>query len=136
MKIYFAGSIRGGRDLAGDYNKLISWLNEKHTVLTEHIGIKDASWQGEKLPETYIFDRDVAWIREADLVVAEVSMPSVGVGWEMGFAESLGKKIICLYNLAAEKRISAMVEGNKRNPVIKYKKIDEAIEKLNNLLKE
>ncbi|MEI7962017.1 MAG: nucleoside 2-deoxyribosyltransferase [archaeon] len=46
--------------------------------------------------ETYIFDRDVAWIKEADLVVAEVSMPSVGVGYEIGFAESLGKKIICL----------------------------------------
>lgn len=134
MKIYFAGSIRGGRDLAGDYSKLISALNAKHTVLTEHIGDKSIGGRGEKLLETYIFDRDVAWIRESDLVVAEVSVPSVGVGYEIGFAESIGKPVICLYNLNSEKKISAMVEGNPKVQIIKYDNIGEAVEKLNLLL--
>jgi len=134
MKIYFAGSIRGGRDLAGDYNKLISALSVNHAVLTEHIGDKEISSSGEVLLEKDIFKRDIDWINSADVVIAEVSVPSVGVGWEIGYAESLGKRIICLYNINSEKKISAMVEGNPNNQIIKYKTIDEAIEKLNELL--
>ena len=39
MKIYFAGSIRGGRKDAELYRKVIAALKEKHQVLTEHVGI-------------------------------------------------------------------------------------------------
>ena len=47
MKIYFAGAIRGGREDAQLYEKLIAYLNEKGQVLTEHIGSTDLSWEGE-----------------------------------------------------------------------------------------
>lgn len=39
-----------------------------------------------------IFDRDVKWPNESDLIVAEVSIPSLGIGYELGLAERLGKK--------------------------------------------
>lgn len=40
MKIYFAGSIRGGRKDAGLYKKIIDYLGKYGEVLTEHIGNK------------------------------------------------------------------------------------------------
>ena len=135
MKIYFAGSVRGGRESAGDYNKIISALQKNHIVLTVHLGDSKLTSSGENLPESVIFERDVNWIKEADILVADVSVHAIGVGWEIGFAESIGKRIICLYNINSEKKISAMIEGNKNVEKIKYKSIDEAIEKLAVLLK-
>ena len=38
LKIYFCGSIRGGRDDAQLYAKIISHLKSFGTVLTEHVG--------------------------------------------------------------------------------------------------
>jgi nucleoside 2-deoxyribosyltransferase len=59
-----------------------------------------------------IFERDMEWVREADIIVAEVSTPSLGVGYELGQAEAMGKKVLCLYREQEGKRLSAMVNGN------------------------
>ena len=61
------------------------------------------------LTDTEIFERDMAWIEESDVVVAEVTTPSLGVGYELGQAESMGKKIICLFRKVEGKRLSAMI---------------------------
>lgn len=135
MKIYFAGSVRGGRENAADYNKIISALQKDHVVLTVHLGDSKLTSSGENLPESVIFARDVAWIRESDTLVADVSVHAIGVGWEIGFAESLGKRIICLYNSNSEKKISTMIEGNPSITKVKYKTVDEALEKLLPLLR-
>jgi nucleoside 2-deoxyribosyltransferase len=47
--------------------------------------------------EVFIYERDVAWLRESDFVIAEVTQPSLGVGYELGFAEAISKPILCLY---------------------------------------
>jgi hypothetical protein len=39
----------------------------------------------------------MSWLKEADVIVAEVSTPSLGVGYEIGKAEDMGKRILCLY---------------------------------------
>lgn len=36
-KIYFAGSIRGGREDAALYQRIIQYINKTEVVLTEHI---------------------------------------------------------------------------------------------------
>ena len=60
MKIYFAGSIRGGRKDAKLYHQLIEHLAIKHTVFTEHIGDDSINWQGEKdRTDEYIYQRDL-----------------------------------------------------------------------------
>ena len=41
MKVYFAGSIRGGRSDAELYGRIISYIKKTDIVLTEHIGSKD-----------------------------------------------------------------------------------------------
>uniref|UniRef100_A0A2K6V3K9 2'-deoxynucleoside 5'-phosphate N-hydrolase 1 n=1 Tax=Saimiri boliviensis boliviensis TaxID=39432 RepID=A0A2K6V3K9_SAIBB len=44
-----------------------------------------------------IHERDLAWLQQADAVVAEVTQPSLGVGYELGRAVALNKRILCLF---------------------------------------
>ncbi|ADO82034.1 nucleoside 2-deoxyribosyltransferase [Ilyobacter polytropus] len=126
-KIYFAGSIRGGRENMEIYAELIEFLSNYGTVLTEHVGYKDLEETMESEKSDFaIYDQDIAWLRECDLVVAEVSQPSIGVGYEIGIAESLGKKILCLYNEEAPKRLSAMLAGNEKISTCFYNSIEHA----------
>lgn len=126
MKIYFAGSIRGGRDDQELYFSVIKELENFGTVLTEHIGKKELGIQGENtLTDTEIFVRDMQWIRESDVVVAEVTTPSLGVGYELGQAESMNKKIICLFRIGNDKRLSAMVSGNSYMKVFEYSTLED-----------
>ena len=124
MKIYFAGSITGGRDDQQIYLEIIKILSQYGEVLTEHIGNSSVTDDGEKLNVTSIFNRDVGWLEQSDLVVAEVTQVSMGVGYELGISEKLGKKVICLYR-PKEKRISAMVLGNSYFKVYSYKDLGE-----------
>ena len=113
MKIYFAGAIRGGREDAQLYEKLIAYLKEKGQVLTEHIGSKDLSGEGEtSSKDEEIYNRDIKWLQSTDIVVAEVTTPSLGVGYELGIAEKLNIPVLCLYRPDEGNRLSAMVSGN------------------------
>lgn len=49
MKIYFAGSIRGGRDDASIYARLIEELKTHGEVLTEHVGFESQNLSARKL---------------------------------------------------------------------------------------
>lgn len=125
-KIYFAGSIRGGREFVDTYHDMIKRLQNDYIVLTEHIGNKNLGLDGEKeKTDEEIYNRDCSWIRESDFIVAEVTNPSLGVGYEIGYAEGLEKPILCLYK-NSEKRISAMINGNKSLCVYLYNNIEDA----------
>ena len=90
MKIYFAGSIRGGREDAALYQEIIQYLGNFGTVLTEHIGDESLTAGGEHaLSDQEIFRRDMDWLISADLIVAEVTSPSLGVGFEIASAVDL-----------------------------------------------
>jgi len=113
MKIYFAGSIRGGRDDAAFYRQIIALLAEHGKVLTEHVGDVRLTRAEEGEPsDEAIYGRDMAWLEEADAVIAEVTIPSHGVGYEVARAEALGKPVLCLHRHGAGRRLSAMLAGN------------------------
>jgi len=133
VKIYFAGSIRGGRDFAVDYELIVSRLGAFGEVLTEHVADQNLNDHGETLSDQAIFERDINWLREADLVIAEVSQPSLGVGYEIAAGLSLGKRIVCLFKPGSGS-LSAMIGGNRNLPVIEYSGIDELFTKLDRLL--
>ena len=126
MKIYFAGSIRGGRDDKELYAQLIEHLKTYGQVLTEHIGDQTLSALGEDGPnDEFIYNRDMDWIKEADVLVAEVTTPSLGVGYELGCAD--GKmNVLCLYRKQDSKRLSAMIGGNSSFKNVEYETLDEA----------
>ena len=127
MKIYFAGSIRGGHQDAGFYQQIIQYLSRFGTVLTEHLWDGNANKTAEKvLSDEEIFKRDVHWIEAADILVAEVSSPSLGVGFEIAWAEKNNKQILCLYFSDAQKPLSAMISGNPNLNIQKYNSIEAA----------
>ena len=121
MKIYFAGSIRGGRNDAEIYSQIIEFLQEYGQVLTEHIGKKKLNTIGEStLSDKQIHDRDMKWLLDSDLIVAEVTNPSLGVGYEIGRAIEVNKQIICLYRESSNNKLSAMISGSKNIDTLKY----------------
>lgn len=136
MKIYFAGSIRGGREDAALYLQIINFLSTFGTVLTEHIGDPTLSELGDDGPtDQYIHDRDLEWLQSADVLVAEVTTVSMGVGYEIGRAVESGKKILCLYRPNSGKNISAMIAGCKDLELKHYEKLEEAQTAISEFLK-
>jgi 2'-deoxynucleoside 5'-phosphate N-hydrolase len=130
MKIYFAGAIRGGRQDASTYHAMIAHLQTHAEVLTEHVGNKALSDGGEHdLSDKEIHARDLAWLEECDAVVAEVTTPSLGVGYELGVAEKLGKPILCLFDDGnPDFRLSAMLSGNPKAIVARYQTLEETVD--------
>lgn len=127
MKIYFSCSIRGEKPDPETAPVLIAHLKKHGAVLTEHIG--DAGYlEKTDLIDEQIFQQDVEWLREADAVVAEVTSPSLGVGYEIGVAEMLGKPILCLYRDREGRRLSAMISGNSKLTLRRYSELAEACE--------
>ena len=123
MKIYFSGSIRGGRQDADLYKQLIEHLKQYGTVLTEHIG--DETIEHTKI-DREIHDEDMAWLRESDIVIAEVTTPSLGVGYEIGRAVEMNKRILCLYRNTDSNSVSAMIKGSSDFKCYSYQSIEEA----------
>ncbi len=129
-RIYFSASISGGREDAPRYAALISALGAFGRVLTEHIGSIELSDSGESGPDdSEIYSRDVAWLNEADMVIAEATTPSLGVGYEVARAVSLGIPVVALFRPAEGRRLSAMIRGNPAVRVLEYS-VDEALDRV------
>ncbi|MFA6512285.1 MAG: nucleoside 2-deoxyribosyltransferase [Patescibacteria group bacterium] len=127
MKIYFAASIRGGRDNADLYLKIIDHLKKYGEVSTEHIGDKNLKMLGEDgLTDDYIHNRDLQWVLQSDVVIAEVSTASLGVGYEIGRAVENHKRVLCLYRPQDGKMLSAMIAGSPNITNMKYQSVDDA----------
>lgn len=127
MKIYFAGSIRGGREDVHIYEQMIFHLQSKAQVLTEHVGDKDIiEKEAEVRRDVEIYERDLEWLTQSDAVIAEVTTPSLGVGYEIGRAEAMGKPILCLYRDGASRKLSAMISGAPKLKVKTYRTSEEA----------
>ena len=127
MKIYFAGSIRGGREDAALYQKIIKFLSGFGKVLTEHIGDPDLHTEKNGvLSDRRIHDRDLQWLLSCDVVVAEVTTVSMGVGYEIGRAIENRKKVFCLYRPSPGKNISAMIAGCPDLKLAPYQTLEEA----------
>lgn len=119
MKIYFACSISGGRKDEKAYQYLVEVLEDMGIeVPTAHIaetGIEIVDGGEDPLD---IYQRDVKWIEESDVLIAEVSTPSHGVGYEIGYALTLQKPVLCLYD--QEVVVSKMITGNP-HPLLSVK---------------
>jgi len=120
MKIYFAGAIRGGREDSAFYLELVEQLRPYGTVLTEHIADEQLTSLGESMDDRAIHDRDLAWLKEADCLVAEVTTPSLGVGFEIGKATEWDLRVLCLFRPNTGRALSALIAGSDRLTVREY----------------
>ncbi|MEE8355621.1 MAG: nucleoside 2-deoxyribosyltransferase, partial [Candidatus Bathyarchaeia archaeon] len=95
-------------------------------VLTEH-SFDYTYTQEIKVDDHQIYELDTGWLKDADALVAEVSSPSLGVGYEIGRVEAMGKPILCLYKRQEGRRLSAMIGGNRKLKVVEYDREEEAM---------
>ncbi|MFX1516226.1 MAG: nucleoside 2-deoxyribosyltransferase [Promethearchaeota archaeon] len=111
MKIYLSGAIRGGRELQNNYQIIHDYLKENgHEILTYHVASPNVLEIEKSIPDVEIYTQDIKWIQECDTLVAEVSVPSTGVGYEIAYALSIDKPVLAMYE--ENRTISAMISGN------------------------
>lgn len=111
LNIYFSCSLTGGRGDQAVYERIVDHLLALgHTVPTAHLASTDIMRLERIEDPRQIYDRDVAWVRGCDVLIAEVSTPSHGVGYEVAFALGLGKPVLCCYREGAA--VSKMITGN------------------------
>ncbi len=116
-KVYFACSIRGGGDTSL-YQAIVDAIKLAGGEVLSEVFVHDAiHYGGSPLPADQIYERDTQMIKDCDVVIAEVTNPSLGVGYELGYAEKLGRPILCLFNTTSTNKLSAMVSGNNYNTV-------------------
>ena len=120
--IYFSGSISGGRGDVPLYRRIIAALEaEGYRVLAGAVAAEHVGDGGEPLDARFIFERDMRWLEETDVLVAEVSMPSAGVGYEIAVARYVHDiPVICLYRPGRTSRCTAMVAGDRGIELIEY----------------
>ena len=111
MQIYFSGSIAGGRKYADIYQKIVDYLKQQgHDVLTEFVASPNVLEHDKSFIPQEVFERDMKWLSECDVVIAEVSNPSLGVGYEVCQALQLNKAVLCLYQ--TDVFVSRIITGN------------------------
>ncbi|QUB66886.1 nucleoside 2-deoxyribosyltransferase [Prevotella melaninogenica] len=133
-KVYFAGSIRGGREDADVYKRIIDYINRTDIVLTEHIGLGSLSVKTRtKGDDVHIYERDTEWLRSSDVLIAECTTPSHGVGYELAYAEARNIPVYIFYD-KSRANISAMLNGNTYFKVYPYEKEEEIYPILDKIL--
>jgi nucleoside 2-deoxyribosyltransferase len=111
MNIYFACSITGGREFESTYQEIVAeLLRDGHEIPTSHLAQTEIMENERVLAPCDVYERDVNWIKSCDVLIAEVSVPSHGVGYEIAFALGIGKRVLCLHQ--KDKQVSKMITGN------------------------
>jgi 2'-deoxynucleoside 5'-phosphate N-hydrolase len=136
MKIYISGSIYGGREKIEVYKILIEHLEKYGEVFDKQIAQEETIENENFQSDEDIFLGLEKDLKSVDILFAEVTVPSLGVGYELGFADLLNKKIIAIYDETITKKVSTMIRGNKRIKLIPYKNIDEIILNLDTIINE
>ncbi|MBT3189134.1 MAG: deoxyribonucleoside 5'-monophosphate N-glycosidase [Anaerolineae bacterium] len=131
MKIYFACSITGGREYEKNYQAITRFLLDGgYEVPTAHLAESNVLDLERVVVPSDVYARDVDWILTSDILLAEVSVPSHGVGYEIGFALNAGKHVLCIHQ--AGRAVSKMITGNP-HPLLTinaYEDISQALEQI------
>ena len=129
MKIYLGFTVAGNRSSVEAAKKILAVLQSLgHDVLTRHLVQEDAWEADRRVAPQEIFARDMNWLAECDLFLAEVSGSSFGLGFETGYLlGATQKKTILFYERSTEQKISLLITGNThRNCIlVPYSRLDE-----------
>ena len=118
MTIYLACTVRGDRGgvLAG--RAIGARLQHHgHEVLTTHLLADNVESAESQLSEEDVYCRDLDWLSRCDVLVAEASGSSYGVGFEVGYilgrAAASGQRVVLLYDTARRDQVSRLITGNR-----------------------
>ena len=121
MKIFFTASIRGGRANQPKYKTIVEGLRKYGEVLSDHVAHDTMTHYGEtELTSEEILEREQQRINECEIVVADVTNPSLGVGYLVSYATSQNKKVVALYRGHNLYKLSAIIRGDKLIQTFSY----------------
>lgn len=87
-----------------------------HRLLTSHLLEDGVDAAESSLSEREVFERDLSWLSRADVLIAEASGSSYGVGFEVGYflanAGERGRHMLLLYDDARQTSVSRLIVGN------------------------
>ncbi|MGE5361464.1 MAG: nucleoside 2-deoxyribosyltransferase, partial [Bacteroidales bacterium] len=117
MRIYLACTVRGDRAAIPILQETLARLEQYgHEVFTGHLLRDDVEEFEAALPSIAVYERDVRWLHACDVVVAEASGSSYGVGFEVGYvlgrSDKSGQRVFLLYDSARRPFISRLIPGN------------------------
>jgi nucleoside 2-deoxyribosyltransferase len=137
VQIYLACTVRGDRGAVTALRSLVSALEAGgHTVLTTHLladGVDDAE---AALSEREVYDRDMRWLEACDVLIADASGSSFGVGFEVGYvlgrSGHTNQRVLLLYQADRRDRISRLIAGNAhpRCEVLKYENPEDLVSRV------
>jgi len=137
MRIYLACTVRGDRGAIDGLRALVASLEAAgHTILTKHLLDDDVDTAESSLNERQVYERDIEWLDACDLLIADASGSSYGVGFEVGYvlgrSESTGKRVVLLYRADRRDKVSRLIVGNAhpRCSVVPYASADDLVTKL------
>lgn len=134
MKVYFGCSITGGRDHAHLYQDIADAIKSTGANLLSElfastsVDAKKGIGVKKDMSKRDIWEWDLNWVREADVVIVEVTQPSLGVGYEIAKAEEWGKPVLALFYEPSGNRLSSMIEGSDFVKTIYYSNKKQALE--------
>lgn len=132
MKIYFGFTVAGDRSTLDVARRTVELLEEcGHEVLTRHLVNDDAREADRSIGPQAVFRRDMNWLNQCDLFIAEVSGSSFGLGFETGYLlGATGKKVMLLYRRDLENKVSLLITGNTHIncTLVPYSTVDEVEE--------
>jgi nucleoside 2-deoxyribosyltransferase len=137
MNIYFSCSITGGRREQSSYRTIVdALLADGHTVPTAVLADANILDFETAIAPTEIYERDMDWIDRCDVVVAEISTPSHGVGYEIAYALMINKPVLCGYE--AGKPVSKMLTGNTHPniTIIEYGDVGDFVAQMKQYLRD
>jgi nucleoside 2-deoxyribosyltransferase len=135
MNIYFACSLTGGRKDEAIYKAIVDHLESTgHEVPTAHLAHPEVMRVEKVIDPAEVYHRDIDWIDHCDAVVAEVSTPSHGVGYEIAYSLGLGKPVLCCFKHGVP--VSKMITGNSSVglALVDYQDVAEALAEVDKFL--
>ena len=113
MKIYFGFTVAGDRSAVMAARKIVGILEEMHhEVLTRHL-VEENAWEADRtITPKEVYLRDINWLEQCDMFIAEVSGSSFGLGFETGYLlGATAKKVVLCYRRDVEGKISLLITG-------------------------
>ncbi|MGO8786274.1 MAG: nucleoside 2-deoxyribosyltransferase [Terriglobia bacterium] len=114
MKIYFGVTVAGDRSALETARRMVQCLEGLgHEVLTRHLVTEGARAADQMLGPQAVYERDMAWLKQSDIFIAEASGSSFGVGFETGLLlGATNKMAILFYDISIRDKMSFLITGN------------------------
>jgi len=117
LSIYLACTVRGDRSAIAALRALADALaRDGHTLLTTHLLADGVDTAEGELTEGAVYARDLEWLESCDVLIADASGSSYGVGFEVGYvlgrADRTSQRVLQFYRADRRAAISRLIVGN------------------------